>query len=59
KLSMAQLARHGVANLAAAIFGYLGLALSMIIAVDIIFILVILLVEELLSRIRGSEVVYR
>ncbi len=49
----------GAANLAATIFGYLGLAFSMIIAVDILFVLVIVAVEELLSRIRGSEVVYR
>lgn len=49
----------GAISLTGAIFGYLGLALSMIIAVDILFVLFIILFEEMLSRIRGSEVIYR
>lgn len=40
------------------VFGYLGLALSMAIGVDIFFMLIIAAVEGLVSRIRGVSVVY-
>lgn len=48
----------GIANWAATIFGYLGSALSMAIAVDILFMIVLSLIEGLVSRIKGVNVVY-
>ncbi len=39
-------------------FGYLGIAFSISIAVDILFVLAIALLESLLSRVRGMSVVY-
>jgi hypothetical protein len=48
----------GIANYAAIIFGYLGSALSMAIAVDILFMVFLSLVEALVSRIKGVNVVY-
>ena len=48
----------GIANWGQTIFGYLGSALSMAIAVDILFIIVLSLVEGLISRIKGVNVVY-
>lgn len=47
-----------VAQPVATIFGYLGIAFSISIAVDILFILAIALLESLLSRLRGMSVVY-
>lgn len=40
------------------IFGYLGIAFSIAIAVDILFMLAIALLESILSRLRGMSVVY-
>jgi hypothetical protein len=40
------------------IFGYLGIALSIAIAVDVVFMLAIALLESILSRLRGMSVVY-
>jgi hypothetical protein len=40
------------------VFGYLGIALSLSIGVDILFVLAIALLESLLSRVRGMSVVY-
>ena len=48
----------GIAGRAATVFGYLALALSLAIGVDIVFIFVIYLLEGLISRLRGVEVVY-
>ncbi len=48
----------GIANWGQTIFGYLGSALSMAIAVDILFMVVLSLVEGLISRIKGVNVVY-
>ncbi|MCB9418251.1 MAG: hypothetical protein H6667_00485 [Ardenticatenaceae bacterium] len=48
----------GVANWAPTVFGYLGSALSMAIAVDVLFMIVLSLIEGLLSRIKGVNVVY-
>lgn len=42
----------------AVFFGYLGIALSIAIAVDILFIIVIAIAESILSRVRGMSVVY-
>jgi hypothetical protein len=47
-----------VTDVATIVFGYLGLALSMSIGVDILFILVIAALEGLTGRIRGVSVVY-
>lgn len=43
---------------AATVFGYLGLAYSLVIGVDIFFIFLIYLVEYLVSRLKGVDVVY-
>lgn len=48
----------GLTEPATTIFGYLGLALSMAIGVDIFFMLLIAAFEGLISRIRGVSVVY-
>lgn len=42
----------------ATVFGYLGTAFSIAIAVDIIFMAVIAFLENILSRVRGMSVVY-
>ena len=43
---------------AAIAFGYLGLAYSLVIGVDFFFVLAIHILEWLLSRIKGVDVVY-
>ena len=43
---------------AATVFGYLGLAYSLVIGVDLFFIFLIYLFESLVSRIKGVDVVY-
>jgi hypothetical protein len=43
---------------AATVFGYLGLAYSLVIGVDIFFIFFIYVIESLISRIKGVDVVY-
>ncbi len=48
----------GLAGPAATIFGYLGLAFSMAIGVDLFFMLLIYSVETVISRIKGIAVVY-
>lgn len=48
----------GLAQPAATVFGYLGIAFSMAIAVDILFMLLIAAVEWLVGRIRGVSVIY-
>jgi len=42
----------------AVVLGYLGLAFSLAIGVDLVFIAVITLLEKVISRIKGVEVVY-
>jgi flagellar biosynthesis component FlhA len=53
-----QVVVEGLAGPVTAVFGYLGLAFSLAIGVDIFFMLLIYLVESLISRIRGVSVVY-
>ncbi|MCB8984332.1 MAG: hypothetical protein H6659_10940 [Ardenticatenaceae bacterium] len=51
-----------IANLAGpvvTIFGYLGVALSMAIAVDLVFIVLIAVLEGIISRVKGVSVRYR
>jgi hypothetical protein len=57
-LGLQQALTDGLVGPVAKIFGYLGTAFSIAIAVDVLFILVIALIEGLLSRIRGESVVY-
>ncbi|MGD2078985.1 MAG: hypothetical protein PVH18_11415 [Chloroflexota bacterium] len=47
-----------LAGPAATVFGHLGLAYSLVIGVDIFFIFIIYVLEQLISRIRGVELVY-
>lgn len=47
-----------ITGMAQTVFGYLGSALSMAIAVDILFMLLLTGVEALISRIKGVNVVY-
>jgi hypothetical protein len=48
----------GLVGPVTAVFGYLGLALSVSIGVDLFFMLLIALVEGLVSRMKGVSVVY-
>jgi hypothetical protein len=48
----------GLSDVATTVFGYLGLALSLSIGVDIVFMVVIAAIEGLISRITGVSVVY-
>lgn len=48
----------GLIRPATVVFGYLGLALSMAIGVDIFFMLLIAAVEAIISRVKGVSVVY-
>jgi hypothetical protein len=43
---------------AATVFGYLGLAYSLVIGVDIFFIFFVYIIESMISRIKGVDVVY-
>ncbi len=47
-----------LAGPAARVFGYLGIAFSVVIGVDLFFMLIIWIAEYLISRIRGVSVVY-
>lgn len=49
---------NGLAQPATTVFGYLGIALSMSIAVDILFMILIAVVEWIVGRIRGVSVIY-
>ena len=57
-LGLQQVVVEGLAGPAATVFGYLGIAISMAIGVDLFFMLVIYAIEGLISRIRGVTVVY-
>lgn len=57
-LGLGRVALNGLAAPATVVFGYLGLAFSMSIAVDLLFMAVIAALETLVGRIRGVTVVY-
>ncbi len=48
----------GLAGPVATVFGYLGLAFSLTIGLDLFVIVAILILESIISRIKGVEVVY-
>lgn len=48
----------GLSDVATTLFGYLGLALSLSIGVDIVFMVIISALEGLIGRITGTSVVY-
>lgn len=47
-----------LAGPAATVFGYLGLAYSLTIGVDLFFVMIIYFLEQLISRIKGVDLVY-
>jgi hypothetical protein len=57
-LGLQQVVAEGLAGPAATVFGYLGAAFSMAIGVNLLFMLLIYLVEGLIGRIRGVTVIY-
>ncbi|MCB8942326.1 MAG: hypothetical protein H6658_00990 [Ardenticatenaceae bacterium] len=57
-LGLQQVVAEGLAGPAATVFGYLGIAFSMAIGVDLFFMLLIFVIESAISRIRGVTVVY-
>ena len=57
-LGLQQVVAEGLAGPSATVFGYLSIALSMAIGVDLFFMLLIYTTESLISRIRGVSVVY-
>ena len=57
-LGLQQVVIDGLAGPVATVFGYLGIALSMAIGVDLFFMLIIYGLESLISRIRGVTVIY-
>jgi len=57
-LGLQQALTDGLAGPVATVFGYLGTAFSIAIAVDVLFMALIALVEGIFSRIRGMSVVY-
>jgi hypothetical protein len=57
-LGLQQFLVEGLAGPATKVFGYLGLAISMAIGVDLFFMFVIYVAESLIARIRGVSVVY-
>jgi hypothetical protein len=57
-LGLQQVVVEGLAEPVTTIFGYLGLAFSLAIGVDLFFMLVIYVLESVIGRIRGVSVVY-
>ena len=57
-LGLQQLVVEGLAGPITDVFGYLGLALSLAIGVDLIFMLLIYFLENVIGRIRGVSVIY-
>lgn len=57
-LGVQEAAISGLAGPAATIFGYLGIALSIAIGVDLFFMAIIALLESIISRIKGVSVIY-
>jgi hypothetical protein len=49
---------EGLAGPVTVVFGYLGLAMSLALGVDLFFMLLIYVVESVIGRIRGVSVVY-
>lgn len=49
---------NSIAGPAATVFGHLGLAYSLVIGVDLFFIFIIFLIEQLVSRLKGVELIY-
>ncbi|HSM57242.1 MAG TPA: hypothetical protein VK879_13915 [Candidatus Sulfomarinibacteraceae bacterium] len=57
-LDLSQLVLDGLRDPLTTLFGYLGLAFSLAIGVDIVFIFVLYVTEGIVSRIKGVELVY-
>lgn len=57
-LGLANVVVGGLVRPAIVTFGYLGLAFSMAIGVDLLFMIVLSIIESLISRIKGVSVVY-
>jgi hypothetical protein len=57
-LGLVNVVTAGIARPVMLIFGYLGLALSMAIGVDLFFMVIIAALEGLISRLKGVSVVY-
>lgn len=57
-LDLQQEVADGLAGPVARIFGYLGIAFSVAIGVDILFMIVLALMEAIVSRLKGVNVVY-
>ncbi len=57
-LGLQQVVAEGLAGPATTVFGYLSIAFSMAIGVDLFFMLLIYSIESLISRVRGVSVVY-
>lgn len=57
-LGFANVVINGLVRPATITFGYLGLAFSMAIGVDLLFMIVLSLIENLVSRLKGVSVVY-
>jgi hypothetical protein len=57
-IGLQELLMRGLVGPVATVFGYLGLAFSMIIGVNLFAMFVIYFVEWLLSRIKGVDLVY-
>ena len=57
-LGLADVVMVGLARPAAVVFGYLGLAFSMAVGVDVVFMVLISISENVIGRIKGVSVVY-
>lgn len=57
-LDVQQVILSGLVGPITVLFGYLALAFSLAVGVDLVFIFVIYLLENLISRLRGVELVY-
>lgn len=57
-LGLQQEVVDGLAGPAARVFGYLGIAFSVAIGVDVVFMLVLASLEALVSRLKGMDVIY-
>jgi hypothetical protein len=57
-LGLQQVVVEGLAGPVTVVFGYLGLAMSLALGVDLFFMLLIYVVESVIGRIRGVSVVY-
>jgi len=57
-LGLQRVVVEGLVGPVTTVFGYLGLAFSLAIGVDLFFMLLIYAVESVIGRIRGVSVVY-